>query len=123
MEVISFLLVSVGSGIVVTVKVADAHAHLPTMVSVVKMASVLKCTTEEQRSDVQFLWADGLNAKDIHKEMFPVYDGKCLLCKAFHNWVEIFSQGRSTVADQVRKWLRQQSKDFYAADFDALVKH
>jgi hypothetical protein len=24
--------------------------------------------------------------------------------------------------DQVRKWLRQQSKDFYAAGFDALVK-
>jgi hypothetical protein len=26
-----------------------------------------------------------------------------------------------TMADQVRKWLRQQSKDFYAAGFDALV--
>jgi hypothetical protein len=24
--------------------------------------------------------------------------------------------------NQVRKWLRQQSKDFYAAGFDALVK-
>jgi hypothetical protein len=24
--------------------------------------------------------------------------------------------------DQVRKWLRQQSKDFYAAGFEALVK-
>jgi hypothetical protein len=24
--------------------------------------------------------------------------------------------------DQVRKWLRQQSKDFYAAGFDALIK-
>jgi hypothetical protein len=24
--------------------------------------------------------------------------------------------------DQVRKWLRQQSKDFYAVGFDALVK-
>jgi hypothetical protein len=24
--------------------------------------------------------------------------------------------------DQVRKWLRQQSKDFYAAGFDALAK-
>jgi hypothetical protein len=24
--------------------------------------------------------------------------------------------------DQVRKWMRQQSKDFYAAGFDALVK-
>jgi hypothetical protein len=50
-----------------------------------------------------FLWAKGLNAKDIHKEMFPVYGGKCFLCKAVHNWVEKFSQGRSKVADDVRK--------------------
>jgi hypothetical protein len=45
--------------------------------------------------------------------------------KAVHNWEEEFSQGRSKVADdetEVRKWLRQQSKDFYAAGFDALVK-
>jgi hypothetical protein len=41
------------------------------------MATVL-----EQRSVV------GLSAKDIHKEMLPVYGGKCLLCKAVHNWVE-----------------------------------
>jgi hypothetical protein len=41
------------------------------------------------------LWAKGLNAKDIHKEMFPVYGGKCLLRKA----VEKFSQGRSNVAN------------------------
>jgi hypothetical protein len=71
------------------------------------------------------LWAKGLNAKDIHKEMFPVYGGKCLSRKAVHNWVEKFSQGRSKVAvmpDQVRRWLRQQSKDFYVAGFDALVK-
>jgi hypothetical protein len=35
-----------------------------------------------------FLWAKGLIAKDIHKEIFPVYGGKCLSRKAFHNWVE-----------------------------------
>jgi hypothetical protein len=34
--------------------------------------------TEEQRSVVRFLWAKGLNAKDIYLEMFPVYCGKCL---------------------------------------------
>jgi hypothetical protein len=34
-----------------------------------------------------FLWKKGLNAKDIHKDMFPVYGGKCLLRKAVHNWV------------------------------------
>jgi hypothetical protein len=57
--------------------------------------------------------------------MFPVYGVKCLSRKAVHNWVEKLSEGRSKVADdetEVRKWLRQQSKDFYAAGFDALVK-
>jgi hypothetical protein len=51
------------------------------------MATVLECTTEEQYSVVRFLWVKGLNAKDIHKEMFPVYGGKCLSRKAVHNWV------------------------------------
>jgi hypothetical protein len=27
-------------------------------------------------------------AKDIHKEMFPLYGGKFLLRKAVHNWVK-----------------------------------
>jgi hypothetical protein len=36
---------------------------------------------------MRFLWAKGLEAKDIHKEMFPVYGGKCLSRKAVHNWV------------------------------------
>jgi hypothetical protein len=82
-------------------------------------------TTDKQRSGVRFLWAKGLNAKDFHKEMFPVYIWKCFSCKTVHNWVEKFSEGRSKVAydaRQVRKWLRQQSKDFYVAGFDALVK-
>jgi hypothetical protein len=72
-----------------------------------------------------FLWEKGLNAKYIHREMFPVYGWKCLSRKAVHNWVEKFSQGRSKLAGdetEVRKWLRQQSKDFYATGFDSLVK-
>jgi hypothetical protein len=44
-------------------------------------------TTEEQRSVVRFLWAKGLNERDIHKETFSLYGGKCLPRKAFHNWV------------------------------------
>jgi hypothetical protein len=64
---------------------------------------------------VRFLWTKGLNAKDIHKEMFPVYGGKCLSRKAIHSWVEKLSQGRSKVSDdetEVQNWLRQQSKTF-----------
>jgi hypothetical protein len=90
------------------------------------MATVLEeCITEEQRSVVRFLWTKRLNAKDIHKEMFPVYGGKCLSRKANHNWVEKFSQGLSKVADdetEARKLVRQQSKDFCAAGFDSLIK-
>jgi hypothetical protein len=41
------------------------------------------CTTEEQRSVVRFfLWAKGLNTKDIYKEMFPLYGWKDLSRKA-----------------------------------------
>jgi hypothetical protein len=72
-----------------------------------------------------FCGQKGLNAKDIHIEMFPVCGGKCLSRIAVPIWVEKFSQRRSKVGvDEtgVRKWLRQQSKDFYAAGFDALVK-
>jgi hypothetical protein len=44
----------------------------------------------------------GLNAKNIHKEMFSVYGGKCFTRKAVHNWVEKFFQGRLIVADDAR---------------------
>jgi hypothetical protein len=59
-------------------------------------------TTEEQNSLVRFLFAKRLNAKVIHKEMFPVYVGKCLPCKAVHNWVEKLSQGRLKVTDDAQ---------------------
>jgi hypothetical protein len=54
--------------------VTDAHAHVQRLVSVVKIAIVLKVyTTEKQRSILRFfLWVKGLNSKDIHKEMLPV---------------------------------------------------
>jgi hypothetical protein len=52
------------------------------------MATVLEeCSTEERRYSA-FLWEKGLNTNDIHKEIFPVYGGKCLSCRAVHNWVE-----------------------------------
>jgi hypothetical protein len=58
------------------------------------------CTTEEQSSVVRFLWAKGLNAKYIHKEMFPTYGGKPR--KVVHKRVEKFSQGCSKSADDAR---------------------
>jgi hypothetical protein len=57
------------------------------------MVTVLEeCAIEEQRSVVRFLWAKGLNVRNIYEEMCPVYGGKCLSRKAVHNWVEKFSQ-------------------------------
>jgi hypothetical protein len=65
---------------------------------------------------VRFLWAKGHNAKKIHEEMFPFYGGKCLWRKAVHNWVaNVWPM--TEIERQARKWLRQQSKDFYAAGF------
>jgi hypothetical protein len=66
---------------------------------------------------VRFLWTEALIAEYIHKEMLPVYGGKCMLCKAFHNWVANVS-----LMTEVHKWPRQQSKDFSVAGFDTLVK-
>jgi hypothetical protein len=84
------------------------YAHVQRLVSVVQMATVFEGILP--KSSVLlcvFLWAKGLHAKDIHKEMFPVYGGKCLSCKAVHNWVEKLSQGCSKVADdETEVWKR-----------------
>jgi hypothetical protein len=77
-------------------------------------------TTEKQGSVVCLLWAKELNAKDIHIELFPVYGGKCLSLKVFQLDGKRFAD--EEVETGLRKWLRQHSKDFYAAGVDALVK-
>jgi hypothetical protein len=50
------------------------------------------CNSEEHNSVVRFLWAEGFNAKIIHKEMFPICSGKCLSHKAVHNCVEKYGK-------------------------------
>jgi hypothetical protein len=60
---------------------------------------------------VRLLWTKRLNAKDIHKEMFPAYGGKFLSRKSVHVRMS------QMMPVKVRKWLRQQSKDFYVAGF------
>jgi hypothetical protein len=69
--------------------------------------------------------AEGLNAKGIHKEMFPVYGGKRVSRKAVYNWVnrcgKRFADDEEVKAE-LQKWLKQRSKGFCAAGFDALVK-
>jgi hypothetical protein len=57
--------------------------------------------------------------------MFPVYGGKCLCVKRLT--IELRNSLKDVrksqmMPNQVLKCLRQQSKDFYAAAFDALIK-
>jgi hypothetical protein len=96
--------------------VADAHAHVQRLVSVVKMVTVIEeCATEGQHSVLcvcVFLWAYGLNTKDVHTENVPVYCGKCLLCSRFVANVSLMTK---EVETEVRKWLIQH--------FDALVSN
>jgi hypothetical protein len=67
------------------------------------MATVLaEYTAKEHRSVAFFLWANGPNARVIHKEIFPVYGGKCRSRKAVRNWVDKFSEGRLKAADDAR---------------------
>jgi hypothetical protein len=67
---------------------ADAHAHVQRLFSAVKMATALReYITEENCSVVRYLWAKGLDVKDIHKEMFCVYEWKYLSRKEVHSLV------------------------------------
>jgi hypothetical protein len=99
MDVIGFLCVSLGSS---SVQLRDSLGSRPACACSEAGFSIQngdhECTTKEQCSVVCFLWTKGLNAKDVHKEIFPAYGGKCLSCKSVHNWVEKFSQERSNVA-------------------------
>jgi hypothetical protein len=49
------------------VYVANANAHVSTLVSTDKIVTLLEeYITEEHRSVVRFLWAKGVNAKEIY---------------------------------------------------------
>jgi hypothetical protein len=54
------------------------------------MVTNLECISEEQHSYVRVLWAKGLNAKDIHEEMFPFCGRKCLSRKTVPPWCQMF---------------------------------
>jgi hypothetical protein len=59
-------------------------------------------TTIEQRGITCFLWAKNMEAKDIHKEMLPMYDEYCLSRQAVSNWVQKFSEGWTSIEDKHR---------------------
>ena len=43
-----------------------------------------------------------MGAKDIHKEMLPMYGEHCLSRQAVHNWVQKFLEGRTSIKDEHR---------------------
>ena len=89
------------------------------------MAPLSTCTKKEQRGIVRFLWAKNMEAKDIHKEMLPMYGEHCLSRQVVHNWVQKFSEGRTSIEDEHRVGritFRQQPKECFAAGFQGLVK-
>ena len=65
------------------------------------MAAPLKtCTMIEQRGVVWFLWAKDMAAKDINKEMLPMYSEHCRSDQAVHNWVQKFSEAWANIEDK-----------------------
>jgi hypothetical protein len=105
-----------------TVYVADAHARVQRLVSVVKMAALLEgCTTEEQRSLVRFCGQEESLQRIFINKCFLFTMGRVRRVKRFTTGGKYFADDEE-VETEVRKWLRQQSKDFHAAGFDALVK-
>jgi len=49
-----------------------------------------------------FVGKKKMEAKDIHKEMLPMYGEHCLSRQAVHNWVQKFSEGRTSIEDEHR---------------------
>jgi hypothetical protein len=63
------------------VQVADVHVQR--LVSVVKIATVLECTTEKQRSVVHFLWKKDSMQRIFIKKYFQFMVGSVCCVKRF----------------------------------------
>jgi hypothetical protein len=96
------------------------------MEKVVKMEEVLEeYSTEEQRSVVCFCGQKDSMQRIVIKKCFLFTVGSFCRIKRFTSELRNALkdvQKSQMLPDQEWKWLRQQSKDFYAAGFDALVK-
>jgi hypothetical protein len=112
MDVTCFLCVSLGSSTVhLHDSLADAHAHVQSLVSVVKMATVLEgCITKEQLSVVRFFCGQrGSMIRVSIKKYFSFTVGSVCRVKRFKTGGKYFADEEQVETD-VRKWLRQQSK-------------
>jgi hypothetical protein len=85
------------------------------------MATVLEYTTKEQRAVVLFCGQKDFMQRIFVKKFFLFTVRNVSGVKRFTTGWQSFADDEE-VETEVRKWLRQRSKYFYAADFDALVK-
>jgi histone-lysine N-methyltransferase SETMAR len=60
------------------------------------------CTKEEQRSVVQFLWAEGVKGAEIHTPLCVQYGDNALPYQSVYEWIEMFKNGRRSVMDAER---------------------
>jgi hypothetical protein len=109
-----------------TVYEADAYAHVQMLISVVKMVTVFeRYTTEKQRSVVRFCGQKDSMQRIFIKKCFLFTVGSVCRVKRFttgsRNSLKNVRKSQM-MPYQMRMCLRQQSKDFCAAGFDALVK-
>jgi hypothetical protein len=80
-----------------------------------------ECITKEQRSVVHFHVQKDSMQKIPTKKCWLFMLGSICRVKQFHLGGKHFADDEE-FETEVWKWLRQQSKDFYAAGFDALVR-
>jgi hypothetical protein len=103
-----------------TVYVADAHAHVQRLVLVVKMTTVLEeYATKEQPSIVLFVVEKDSMKRTFIKKYFLFAVGSVCRLKRFTtgsiNSLKKVRKSHMMLDTRWRKWLRQQSKDFFAS--------
>lgn len=59
------------------------------------------CTKEEQRSVIQFLWAEGFQGAKIHSHLCAQYGDSALPCQSVHKQTEMFKNGRRSAGLQL----------------------
>jgi transposase-like protein len=69
----------------------------------------------------------GSEGYPIHKEMQPTCGEHCLSRQTIHNWVQKFSEGRTSIEDKRRvgrpvEIATPAGQEFYAAGFQGLLK-
>jgi hypothetical protein len=98
------------------------HVHFQRLVSVVRMVAMLEeYTAEEHSCHVFFYGQKDWMQRIFIKKCFLFMVGSVCCIKQFTPGSRT-SLKNEQVEMEVQKWLRRQSKDFYAVGFDASVK-